>query len=209
MTEPSPKARAGCADEQLAEGETVRDSTGGATAATTGSGGPFAAADPRVTTAASTPGASCRRDGIRQFRGVARQPSTSSSGATGQGRSTPRSGSWWPSMSAGLSTLLRQEVELAKAEVAGVGTTRAGKAAGHVRRRGPRGLDGGALPLGRRLGVAVVRAPWTVRGWAADHRHGGLGRSSRRSWRRWGAARPRRSKDCRARRRPRSGSRTR
>lgn len=136
------------------EGETVRDSTGGATAATTGSGGPFAAADPRVTTAASTPGHRADETAYAPTQPVSSHDKAENASI----------GELVADISSGLSTLMRQEVELAKAE-ARESATRAGKAAGQF---------GGAALAGWMAVLFLSLAVWEwlssaldSRGWAA------------------------------------------
>ena len=138
------------------EGDSARDTVGSPPGTDAGPGGPYAEADPAL--AAAHPGAGVRAD-----------EASYGGGQTGYESSQEKAdrasiGELVGDISQGLSTLLRQEVELAKAEVR-ESATRAGRAAGQF---------GGAALAGWMALLFLSVAVWEWlsgaidnRGWAA------------------------------------------
>lgn len=139
----------------IPEGDTGRDPMGSPTAMGAGSSGPYAAADPTVTatSAPRAPGGD-----------TAYAPPRSTQESSHEKAEHASIGELVGDISQGLSTLLRQEVELAKAE-ARESATRAGKAAGQF---GAAALAGWMTLLF--LSIAVwewLSGVLDSRGWAA------------------------------------------
>ena len=138
------------------EGDTGRDALGSPTAMGAGSAGPYAAADPTVTTTSSAP--------RERAEDTAYAPPRYTEESSHEKAEHASIGELVGDISQGLTTLLRQEVELAKAEVR-ESATRAGKAAGQF---GAAALAGWMTLLF--LSIAVwewLSGVLDSRGWAA------------------------------------------
>ena len=137
------------------ESDTGRDAPGPPTASGAGSTGAYAAADPAVTTTGPAPGA---------YAGDTAYAPPTDRESSHEKAEHASIGELVGDISQGLSTLLRQEVELAKAE-ARESATRAGKAAGQF---GAAALAGWMTLLFLSLAVwEWLSSALDSRGWAA------------------------------------------